>query len=73
MGGNISEWCHDYYSANISTRRQHSDPLGPVSGLHRVVRGSSWRDATVKELRLSYRAYQKSPKDTIGFRIARYQ
>ena len=69
MGGNISEWCHDYYSADTSTLGHQPDPLGPASGLHRVVRGSNWRDASIKELRLSYRAYQKNPKDTIGFRM----
>ena len=73
MGGNIAEWCNDFYSPYTSSLSNLPDPLGPVSGLHRVVRGSSWRDATIKELRLSYRSYSRNKKNTIGFRIARYQ
>ena len=72
-GGNVSEWCHDYYSAAAATLSNKPDPLGPVSGTHRVIRGSSWRDAAITELRLSYRAYHRQPRDTVGFRIARYQ
>ena len=73
IGGNISEWCHDFYTPYTNNLTNTKDPFGPVSGLHRVVRGSSWRDATIKELRLSYRSYSRKKNDTIGFRIARYQ
>jgi len=73
MGGNVSEWCHDYYAAYTSTLSNKPDPMGPVSGTHRVIRGSSWRDASVTELRLSYRAYHREPQNYVGFRIARYQ
>ena len=40
MVGNASEWCWDWdgsYSGAPST-----DPRGPASGLHRIVRGGSW-------------------------------
>jgi len=74
MGGNVGEWCHDYYSANSgSSLRSRPDPLGPSSGTHRVIRGSSWRDATITELRLSYRAYHREARDNVGFRVARYR
>ena len=73
MGGNVSEWCHDYYSAASATLSNKADPLGPASGTHRVIRGSSWRDAAITELRLSYRSYHRQPRDTVGFRIARYR
>jgi len=74
MGGNTGEWCHDYYSANSgSSLRSQPDPLGPSSGAHRVIRGSSWRDATITELRLSYRAYHREARDNVGFRVARYR
>ncbi|MBW2682200.1 MAG: PEGA domain-containing protein, partial [Deltaproteobacteria bacterium] len=72
MGGNIGEWCHDYYSANTSSLQSQPDPLGPSSGTHRVIRGSSWRDASITELRLSYRAYHRESRDNVGFRVARY-
>lgn len=72
MGGNASEWCHDYYSAYTSTLSTSSDPLGPSMGTHRVIRGSNWKDASVTELRLSYRGYHKEARNNVGFRIARY-
>ncbi len=73
VGGNVAEWCHDYYA--LYPDAEHvvaKDPLGPVSGRHRVVRGASWRRASISELRLSYRDYSDSPRSDVGFRIARY-
>ncbi len=49
-----------------------TDPVGPVAGRHHVVRGSSWRHASVSELRLSYRDYSEKARNDLGFRIARY-
>ena len=72
IGGNVSEWCHDYYNAYTGRLAEAVDPLGPAVGTHRVIRGSSWRDATLAETRLSYRAYHKEARDNVGFRIARY-
>jgi formylglycine-generating enzyme required for sulfatase activity len=72
MGGNVAEWCHDYYSAYVTPKAGHVDPLGPPDGRHRVVRGSSWRDASITELRLSFRGYREQARNNIGFRIARY-
>jgi formylglycine-generating enzyme required for sulfatase activity len=73
LGGNVAEWCQDFYgvypnSADVPTR----DPLGPASGQHHVVRGSSWRHASISELRLSYRDYSSAVRPDLGFRIARY-
>jgi len=70
LGGNVAEWCQDYYSARPEAARP--DPLGPPRGSHRVVRGSSWRDAGITELRFSYRRYSREPADDIGFRFVRY-
>lgn len=73
IGGNVSEWCHDYYSPYISLAGQTAeDPMGPETGVHHVVRGSSWRDGSITELRLSYRRYGNRARDDIGFRIARF-
>jgi formylglycine-generating enzyme required for sulfatase activity len=73
LGGNVSEWCHDFYTPNniSGTDGREIDPTGPATGTHHVVRGSSWSDSTITELRLSYRTYSRSPKNDIGFRIAR--
>ncbi|MGB1110180.1 MAG: PEGA domain-containing protein [Gammaproteobacteria bacterium] len=73
LGGNVAEWCLDYYSVALTSSGQaETDPVGGTEGRHHVVRGSSWKDATISELRLSYREYSDKPRDDLGFRIARY-
>ncbi len=72
MGGNAAEWCHDFYSPGPPTSAKTVDPTGPASGNFHVVRGSSWRDGAMTELRLSYRGYSNTAKDSLGFRVARY-
>ncbi|MCX8510253.1 MAG: SUMF1/EgtB/PvdO family nonheme iron enzyme, partial [Chthoniobacteraceae bacterium] len=41
MIGNVAEWCADWYEADIT--RRTLDPMGPASGVLRVLRGGSWR------------------------------
>lgn len=79
MGGNVSEWCHDFYSTNTAltvglknSDQINVDPRGAETGSHHVVRDSSWRDASITELRLAHRSYSLRAQDDIGFRIARY-
>jgi len=73
IDGNVAEWVHDYYSVYPNGRGKTArDPLGPDAGRHHVVRGSSWRDAGLSELRLSYRDYSDKPRNDLGFRVARY-
>jgi formylglycine-generating enzyme required for sulfatase activity len=73
LDGNVSEWCHDYYTPYASSADKiEADPTGPESGTHHVVRGASWGDGSITEMRLSYRGYSRDKSDDIGFRIARY-
>jgi len=73
LGGNVAEWCHDYYAANAGSANKGAvDPMGPGTGSHHVIRGSGWRDASITELRFSYRRYSREAANDIGFRIARY-
>jgi formylglycine-generating enzyme required for sulfatase activity len=73
LGGNVSEWMHDYYAVYPGDAdRLVTDPLGPAAGEHHVVRDSSWRLGTIAELRLSYRDYSRTARPDLGFRIARY-
>ena len=73
LGGNVAEWMHDYYTVYPGeSDKLVTDPLGPVSGEHHVVRDSSWRLGTITELRLSYRDYSRAARPDLGFRVARY-
>jgi formylglycine-generating enzyme required for sulfatase activity len=73
LDGNVSEWCHDFYTPYTGLATEvKTDPMGPENGTHHVVRGASWRDGSITEMRLSYRGYSRDKRDDIGFRIARY-
>jgi formylglycine-generating enzyme required for sulfatase activity len=72
LGGNVAEWVQDFYTIEVEAPREPVvDPLGPESGQLHVIRGASWRSATVTELRLAYRSYSDMGREDVGFRIAR--
>jgi formylglycine-generating enzyme required for sulfatase activity len=73
LGGNVAEWCHDYYTIYpYSDQKVRLDPLGPEQGKHRVVKGSSWKHASISALRLAYRDYSNGKRPDVGFRVCRY-
>lgn len=73
LGGNVSEWMHDYYDVSITAVNTNElNPMGPENGDFHVIRGSSWAHGTITELRLSYRDYGDKARDDVGFRIARF-
>ncbi|MDR4508181.1 MAG: PEGA domain-containing protein [Candidatus Brocadiaceae bacterium] len=73
LGGNVAEWCHDYYSIySYSPDKRYQDPAGPQQGKHHVVRDSSWRHASISVLRSAYRYYSNDKRIDVGFRICRY-
>jgi len=71
LGGNVSEWCQDYYSP-VFNHKKSINLTGPKHGTHKVVKDASWRDSAITELRFSYRNYSKKKANDIGFRLARY-
>lgn len=73
LTGNVSEWVHDVYTLTPPMPGEvHIDPLGPQAGVSHVVKGSSFNSASVTELRASFRDGSESPRNDLGFRIARY-
>ena len=71
-GGNVAEWVQDYYSVPTPGQTEPiKDPQGPRRGANRVIRGSSWTQAGVAELRMSYRSFGNDGRPDLGFRIAR--
>ena len=73
LGGNVAEWCHDFYGIyTYNTNKTDIDPNGPMEGKHRVVKGSSWKSASMVKLRLAYRDYSDDKRPDLGFRICRY-
>jgi len=71
LAGNAAEWVHDFYGIPVAGKPE-TDPAGPGSGKHHVIRGSSWMQASVSALRWTYRDYGSGPRPDVGFRCARY-
>ena len=42
MGGNVMEWCQDWYSRTYYSASPRKNPKGPATGAYRVVRGGSF-------------------------------
>jgi formylglycine-generating enzyme required for sulfatase activity len=73
LGGNVSEWCHDFYTIyTYNSNKADVDPTGPSQGNHHTVRGASWKHASMSKLRLAYRGYSNGKRPDLGFRICRY-
>ncbi len=72
MSGNVFEWVNDWYDGSYYSVSPSTNPLGPVSGSLRVLRGGSWNYDT-SYVRLSFRGYLTPgyTYDHIGFRVAR--
>ena len=72
LDGNVAEWVHDYYGVAPSVPGEIlENSFGPEKGRFHVVRGASFRTASLTQLRLSYREYRAEGREDIGFRIAR--
>ena len=70
MAGNVLEWVNDFFEPLYYEYSPLENPLGPLSGSRKVVRGGAFNHNTVDGLRTAARASLK-PADTkisVGFR-----
>jgi len=42
MHGNVHEWCQDWFDRKYYSQSPSNDPLGPSSGMAKVLRGGDW-------------------------------
>lgn len=71
MAGNVWEWVSDWYSETFYPSSPFNNPLGPSSGLQKVLRGGSWNRDWIN-VRVSLRAsFDPNKTHNYGFRCAR--
>ncbi len=72
MGGNVKEWCTDWYSKGFYKKSPKHNPKGPNKGSRRVLRGGSWNYGP-GDVRLTKRYRFKSTLklNYIGFRCVK--
>ena len=74
MAGNVWEWCSDWCQSEHYADSPTSDPLGPATGVARVLRGGSW-GSFAENIRVSIGNYYEpdSFDRYLGFRCVRSQ
>lgn len=70
MSGNVREWCNDFMGNY--TEEAQTNPIGPTTGVVRVVRGGTWGNSDPASCRVSYRDsdYPIYANSSRGLRLA---
>jgi formylglycine-generating enzyme required for sulfatase activity len=72
LGGNVAEWCADWFDPDYYRQSAVDDPRGPVSGTRKCVRGGSFLSGP-DEVRTTHRwgSDPAARRRSIGLRVAR--
>lgn len=72
LGGNVWEWCADWYHNRYYETSKKASPLGPPTGTHKVLRGGAWY-CTPQQVRSANRYYSlpEARSFNVGFRCVR--
>jgi len=71
LSGNVWEWVSDWYESNYYSGLISNNPIGPLYGTERVLRGGAWFDSDLSARSCSRHARPPNYfKNYIGFRCA---
>ncbi len=71
MHGNVWEWCSDWYDPSYYTELPAVDPMGPLTGDKKSLRGGAWYVPFLDHFRSAYRnaEYPSIGAYNYGFRV----